>query len=101
MASGEMAALIGAHDWESSGIGPRAVWPRELTTIVDLLLASDFPMIVLWGPDLVQIYNDGYREIMAGKHPPGSALRRARCGPKCGRSTTRSISACWPARRFH
>ncbi|MGB6537649.1 MAG: HWE histidine kinase domain-containing protein [Xanthobacteraceae bacterium] len=33
------------------------------------MLASGFPMAVRWGPDLVMIYNDGYRPILGDKHP--------------------------------
>nr|WP_240979027.1 ATP-binding protein [Longimicrobium terrae] len=34
-----------------------------------MVLASAFPNIVLWGPDLIQIYNDGYIPITGAKHP--------------------------------
>lgn len=42
-----------------------------LRMTVDLVLACAFPMIVLWGPDLLQFYNDAYRDIMGAKHPGG------------------------------
>jgi PAS domain S-box-containing protein len=50
--------------------------------VVDLLLASEFPMVALWGPELVQIYNDGYRGIMAGKHPEGLGQPTRECWPE-------------------
>lgn len=68
---GEMAALVQAHDWSKTPLGPPEAWPDELGTIVKLLLGQDFPMVLLWGPDLIQIYNDGYRDILAEKHPAG------------------------------
>lgn len=49
---------------------------------MDLLLASEFPMVALWGPELVQIYNDGYRGIMAGKHPEGLGQPTRECWPE-------------------
>ncbi len=66
-----MGALIRSHDWSATPLGPTESWTAELKAMVGLLLSQDFPMILLWGPQLVQIYNDGYRVIMGGKHPAG------------------------------
>jgi PAS domain S-box-containing protein len=38
------------------------------------MLASGFPMCVRWGPELVMIYNDGYRSILGSKHPQAFGL---------------------------
>ena len=37
--------------------------------MVGLLLANRFPLLLWWGPDYVQIYNDAYRPIPGAKHP--------------------------------
>ena len=34
-----------------------------------MILASGFPMAIRWGPDLLHIYNDAYRDILGDKHP--------------------------------
>jgi PAS domain S-box-containing protein len=65
----EMSALIRAKDWSETVLGPTESWSASLTLIVDLMLASGFPMAVRWGPDFVMIYNDGYRPILGDKHP--------------------------------
>jgi PAS domain S-box-containing protein len=65
----EMSALIRAKDWSETVLGPSEGWSASLTLIVDLMLASGFPMAVRWGPDFVMIYNDGYRLILGDKHP--------------------------------
>ena len=39
-------------------------------------------MVLLWGVDLVQIYNDGYRVIMGNKHPAGMGQPTAACWPE-------------------
>ncbi len=39
-------------------------------------------MIVLWGPDLIQIYNDGYLSLMGTKHPAGIGQRTRECWPE-------------------
>jgi signal transduction histidine kinase/DNA-binding response OmpR family regulator len=66
---GEMGALIRRTRWEDTPLGPVESWSPALRTMVGVLLGNRFPMIVLWGPNLIQIYNDGYRPIAANKHP--------------------------------
>jgi PAS domain S-box-containing protein len=75
--AGEMATRVAAFDWATTPLGPRAHWPQSLEVIVATILNSQFPMGVRWGPQLVQIYNDGYRPILGDKHPEalGSSLR--------------------------
>ena len=68
-ASGEMADLIRQMDWSVTPLGPRDGWPQSLCTVVNLVLAGSFPMAILWGSELIFIYNDGYRVIAGGKHP--------------------------------
>ncbi|WP_246472904.1 PAS domain S-box protein [Azospirillum tabaci] len=79
---GTMGALIRAHDWAATPLGPKASWPLSLRVVVDLILASPLGMIVLWGPDLIQIYNDCYAEITAGKHPRALGQPTRECWPE-------------------
>jgi PAS domain S-box-containing protein len=39
-------------------------------------------MIVLWGPELIQIYNDSYRLLMGAKHPEGLGQANRVCWPE-------------------
>lgn len=80
--SSRTADLIRRIDWADTPLGPKKSWPGSLRTTVDLLLACSFPMVVLWGPDLVQIYNDGYAEIMGAKHPAGMGQPTRECWPE-------------------
>ncbi|RKE53766.1 MULTISPECIES: PAS domain-containing sensor histidine kinase [unclassified Sphingomonas] len=66
---GEMAAMIRAHDWSSSPLGPIEHWPQSLRSIVSLMLASEFAMCLAWGPELGFLYNDHYARILHDKHP--------------------------------
>jgi PAS domain S-box-containing protein len=66
---GEMGALIRAMDWSATPLGSLAEWPQSLRTSVSLCLSSTFPILVAWGPDHIQIYNDAYRPICGAKHP--------------------------------
>jgi len=66
---GKTGALMRAHDWSESPLGPPDTWPQSLRTVVSLLLQSQFPMFVAWGSDLGFLYNDPYAEILGAKHP--------------------------------
>ena len=79
---GEVACLMRRFDWSTTPLGPLRFWPQSLKTAADLTLACRFPMIVLWGPELIQIYNDSYREVMGRKHPAGLGQPTQRCWPE-------------------
>jgi PAS domain S-box-containing protein len=66
---GSMGALMRAHNWAESPLGPPESWPQSLRTVVSLLLQSQFPMFVAWGPELGFLYNNPYAEILGAKHP--------------------------------
>lgn len=67
--SSEMADLIRQHNWSQTPIGPLESWPMELCFTTNLILASKFPMAILWGQDLIFIYNEGYKLLINHKHP--------------------------------
>lgn len=67
---GEMGELIRAKDWSKTSLGDPAGWPQSLRTMVDVMLDNPFGMLIAWGHDYIQLYNDGYRPILgANKHP--------------------------------
>jgi len=80
--SGEMRARSHAFDWSATPLGPVSQWSPALRTVVGLVLASPLGMIVLWGPELVQIYNDAYRAVMGAKHPSGLGQPTRECWPE-------------------
>jgi PAS domain S-box-containing protein len=66
---GEMGKLIRSMDWSKTALGPVEEWPQSLRTSVSLCLSSTFPILIAWGPETIQIYNDSYRPICGAKHP--------------------------------
>ncbi|HLG98631.1 MAG TPA: ATP-binding protein [Bryobacteraceae bacterium] len=68
---GEMGALIRSFDWASTPIDAPHRWSAALRTMVRVLLANRFPMLLWWGPEYVSIYNDAYSPILGRKHPWG------------------------------
>jgi PAS domain S-box-containing protein len=67
---GEMGALVRAHDWAATPLGPADAWPQALRAVVRLMLTSRYAMWMGWGPDLRFLYNDAYgRMTLGAKHP--------------------------------
>jgi signal transduction histidine kinase len=64
-----MGARVRALDWSQTPVGPIQSWPQSLRGTIKTLLASRYPMILLWGPELIQIYNDAYIGLIGDKHP--------------------------------
>ena len=64
-----MGALMRAHDWSDSPVGPPESMAAVPATVVSLLLNSKFPMFIAWGPELAFLYNDAYLPIFGAKHP--------------------------------
>jgi PAS domain S-box-containing protein len=65
-----------AHDWAATSLGPMEDWPQPLRTAAGIVLGSNIPMIVAWGPDLLVVHNDSYGEILGDRRPAlGRPLR--------------------------
>ena len=63
----EMGAALRAHDWAATALGPLHAWPQSLRTATSMMLNARHPMYVAWGPDLLLLYNDGYRQILGAR----------------------------------
>ncbi len=77
-----MAQRVRELDWAATPLGPVARWPAILRTAVQLMLANPQASVVLWGPGLIQIYNDAYRDVMGAKHPAGLGQPTHECWPE-------------------
>jgi PAS domain S-box-containing protein len=66
---GEASALMKTFDWGATSIGPMDLWPQSLRTTISIMLRSPIPMVLLWGPDGIMIYNDAYTVFAGGRHP--------------------------------
>ena len=80
--SREMAGRVRALDGARTPLGPMDCWPQSLRALVDTLLSHPLPMILLWGPDLTQIYNDGWAVITGAKHPAALGQPNHECWPE-------------------
>jgi signal transduction histidine kinase len=79
---GDMAALMRSIDWSATPLGPVEQWPQNLRMMVRLLLANRFPLLLWWGPDYIQLYNDAYRPVLGTKHPASMGQSVRECFPE-------------------
>jgi PAS domain S-box-containing protein len=75
---GEMGALTRALDWSATPLGKPETWPQSLRTAVRILLNTNHPMFIWWGPQLIQFYNDAYRRTMGPERHPRALGQRGR-----------------------
>lgn len=80
--SGEMARLITEKDWSQTPVGAAEKWSPALRMAVSLLLANRFPLLLWWGPEYIQFYNDAYRPIPGAKHPNSLGQPASQCWPE-------------------
>lgn len=71
-----------AFDWTTTPLGEAVRWSASLKTAVGICMKSRFPMIIFWGPDFVQIYNEAYMPILGDKHPMAYGQRASDCWPE-------------------
>ena len=55
LGGGEMGALMRSYDWMKTPLGTPEEWPQSLKTAVRLLLTTQHPMFIWWGPELISI----------------------------------------------
>ncbi|MBE7184307.1 MAG: PAS domain-containing protein [Methylobacterium mesophilicum] len=60
-------ALIEAHDWAASSLGPAEGWSDGFRRSLDFCLAAPFPVALWWGADLVQLHNDPFHDAIGPK----------------------------------
>jgi signal transduction histidine kinase len=67
---GRMGEHMRAYPWSESPLGPPAQWPQGLRTALRILLTTQHPIFVFWGPEHICFYNDSYsRSLGPEQHP--------------------------------
>lgn len=66
---GATGALIRDYDWSTTALGAMRDWPQVLRIKVNSIVNSPIPQVLMWGPQNVMLYNDGYIEIAGARHP--------------------------------
>ncbi|MEJ5912968.1 PP2C family protein-serine/threonine phosphatase [Pseudokineococcus sp. 1T1Z-3] len=73
--AGALSEAYAAVDWAATPLGDPAGWDATLRRTVDLALATRFPVTLLWGPELVLVYNESYVDLIGDKHPAALGAR--------------------------
>jgi anti-sigma regulatory factor (Ser/Thr protein kinase) len=60
-------------DWSDSELGPRERWPAALRSALNICLRAQFPIVIYWGPNFVQLYNDAAGAMFGARHPAALA----------------------------
>lgn len=76
--TGVMADAVRAHDWAATPLGAIIGWPETLVATVNMLLASPLPMVVFWGAEMTQIYNDAFIPLLSEDRHRGALGQSAR-----------------------
>jgi signal transduction histidine kinase/BarA-like signal transduction histidine kinase len=77
---GACGELIRAHAWERTSLGPIAGWPVSLRATVANMLHTRQPMLLFWGPDLIQFYSDAFVPSFGlGRHPAAMGQAAREC----------------------
>ncbi|MEU8262103.1 SpoIIE family protein phosphatase [Micromonospora sp. NPDC048999] len=63
------AAALSTLRWADTPLGAPEMWDPAVRAVVDLVLASPVPMALLYGDDLVLVYNEGYAALIGARHP--------------------------------
>jgi PAS domain S-box-containing protein len=79
---GEMGALARSIDWSRTAIGPVESWSPALRLIVKVVLANRLQMLIWWGPQFCQLYNDAFWPALGTKHPRAMGQPAAECWPE-------------------
>lgn len=67
--------------WQTP-LGAPATWPVELQTVVGVMLHAPTPMSLLWGPDLLMLYNDAFAPMIGDRHPGALGTQLALVWPE-------------------
>ncbi|RYU11474.1 SpoIIE family protein phosphatase [Nocardioides iriomotensis] len=74
-AFGEIGRLYDETDWSSTPVGDPSQWSDTLRGVVDRMLHTQFVVTLLWGPELVLVYNAAYAALIGDKHPAALGAR--------------------------
>jgi signal transduction histidine kinase len=76
---GAAGDVLRAVDWTRNALGPIAQWSPSLQASVRAMLATRQATCLFWGPELINLYNDGFMPLLGEKHPAAMGQRARDC----------------------
>jgi PAS domain S-box-containing protein len=68
--------ILRSRDWSTTPLGSISTWPTGLKTLLATVLRAPHPMLLWWGSELIQFYNDSFVPSLGiGKHPAALGQR--------------------------
>lgn len=67
--AGEAGKILRQTDWSNTTLGAPQHWPVALRALVSVMMGSNQPMFIAWGPERTLLYNSSYAAILDDKHP--------------------------------
>ncbi|KAF2822202.1 putative histidine kinase HHK16p [Ophiobolus disseminans] len=64
-------AFVRKFDWARTPLGPMERWSIQFREVVNLLMRNPHPAALFWGEELQMIYNEAYKNEVAGNKHPG------------------------------
>jgi hypothetical protein len=61
--------LLRSTNWPQYSVGPMSSWPREMSTILYLLMVAPRPQCLVIGEENVLLYNQAYGKMVRDLHP--------------------------------
>ena len=93
VSDGDVGSLIMTKDWSQTSLGPIERWPVELQAGVQTILSSPVPMVILWGPEGLLIYNEGYAAVCGPRHPDALGGKVLEVWPEAKEFNARVLAA--------
>ena len=63
--SGQSTAdVIRCKNWAATSLGAREKWPACLSLLVNAIQLQPFPMLLVWGRELILFFNDAYARML-------------------------------------
>jgi PAS domain-containing protein/DNA-binding CsgD family transcriptional regulator len=60
---GKVGADLREFDWSTAPLGQPEGWPEALRVSLSVVLNANHPMLIWWGDELTQFYNDAFEKI--------------------------------------
>jgi signal transduction histidine kinase len=76
---GAAGSVLRGTNWSSTPLGRVDGWPMSLKTVVRAMLSTRQATCLFWGPELINIYNDGFIPLLGEKHPAAMGQRAQDC----------------------
>jgi len=81
-----MADAIREFPWQNTSLGDRSGWDNHFIAHVNMMLSCPFPMIIWWGKEKIQLYNNACKKLIGSRygnrHPAALGARAQDCWPE-------------------